>query len=124
VYLDRGGGRFSFPVPGLSLPHAAAQFESRGTLDSEPLGATAPLNGHINRLKAIKRQTYGRAGFELLKARVDLCTESAEEPLKMRFCSEASFTIGPVNQERCHGNVKQLSLMLNYIDRSTDLIDR
>jgi hypothetical protein len=28
------------------------------------------IEGHINRLKAIKRQTYGRAGFELLKARV------------------------------------------------------
>jgi transposase len=26
--------------------------------------------GHINRLKAIKRQMYGRAGFELLKVRV------------------------------------------------------
>jgi transposase len=29
-----------------------------------------PIEGHINRLKAIKRQMYGRAGFELLKARV------------------------------------------------------
>ena len=29
-----------------------------------------PLEGHINRLKVIKRQMYGRAGFELLKARV------------------------------------------------------
>ena len=28
------------------------------------------IEGHINRLKAIKRQMYGRAGFELLKARV------------------------------------------------------
>jgi transposase len=26
--------------------------------------------GQINRLKAIKRQMYGRAGFELLRARV------------------------------------------------------
>jgi hypothetical protein len=30
----------------------------------------SPCEGHINRLKAIKRQMYGRAGFELLKARV------------------------------------------------------
>jgi transposase len=44
-----------------------------------------PLEGHINRLKVIKRQMYGRAGFELLRARVlpwaqavtDSCTESA-----------------------------------------------
>jgi hypothetical protein len=28
------------------------------------------LEGHVNRLKVIKRQMYGRAGFELLKARV------------------------------------------------------
>ena len=28
------------------------------------------IEGHINRLKAIKRQMYGRAGLELLKARV------------------------------------------------------
>ena len=45
-----------------------------------------PLEGQINRLKVIKRQMYGRAGFELLKARVlpwkpsspvGTCTESA-----------------------------------------------
>jgi transposase len=29
-----------------------------------------PIEGQINRLKVIKRQMYGRAGFELLKARV------------------------------------------------------
>jgi len=28
-----------------------------------------PIKGQINRLKVIKRQMYGRAGFELLKAR-------------------------------------------------------
>jgi hypothetical protein len=32
--------------------------------------SNGPIEGHINRLKAIKRQIYGRAGFELLKARV------------------------------------------------------
>jgi transposase len=32
--------------------------------------SNGPIEGQINRLKAIKRQTYGRAGFELLKARV------------------------------------------------------
>jgi transposase len=32
--------------------------------------SNGPLEGQINRLKAIKRQMYGRAGFELLRARV------------------------------------------------------
>jgi transposase len=32
--------------------------------------SNGPLEGHINRLKMIKRQMYGRAGFVLLKARV------------------------------------------------------
>jgi transposase len=29
-----------------------------------------PVEGHVNRLKTIKRQMYGRAGFILLRARV------------------------------------------------------
>ena len=33
-------------------------------------GSNGPVEGHVNRLKTIKRQTYGRAGFTLLKARV------------------------------------------------------
>ena len=32
--------------------------------------SNGPVEGHVNRLKAIKRQMYGRAGFTLLKARV------------------------------------------------------
>jgi transposase len=32
--------------------------------------SNGPLEGQINRLKMIERQMYGRAGFELLKARV------------------------------------------------------
>ena len=32
--------------------------------------SNGPLEGHVNRLKTIKRQMYGRAGFTLLKARV------------------------------------------------------
>jgi hypothetical protein len=54
-----------------------AQFAStlRRDLEAVKLSITTPWNngpieGHINRLKAIKRQMYGRAGFELLKARV------------------------------------------------------
>jgi hypothetical protein len=32
--------------------------------------STGPVEGHINRLKAIKRDMYGRAGFELLCGRI------------------------------------------------------
>jgi transposase len=32
--------------------------------------SNGPTEGHINRLKTVKRQMYGRAGFELLRARV------------------------------------------------------
>jgi transposase len=32
--------------------------------------SNGPIEGQINRLKALKRQMYGRAGFELLKARM------------------------------------------------------
>jgi transposase len=32
--------------------------------------STGQLEGQINRLKMIKRQMYGRAGFELRRARV------------------------------------------------------
>ena len=32
--------------------------------------SNGPVEGHVNRLKTIKRQMYGRAGFDLLKARV------------------------------------------------------
>ena len=32
--------------------------------------SNGPVEGHINRLKTIKRQMYGRAGLALLRARV------------------------------------------------------
>jgi transposase len=32
--------------------------------------SNGPVEGQVNRLKTIKRQMYGRAGFQLLKARV------------------------------------------------------
>ena len=31
---------------------------------------TSPVEGHINRLKTIKRQMYGRAGYDVLRARM------------------------------------------------------
>jgi transposase len=32
--------------------------------------SNGPVEGHVNRLKLIKRQMYGRAGFQLLRAGV------------------------------------------------------
>jgi len=32
--------------------------------------SNGPVEGQVNRLKTIKRQMYGRAGFDLLRARV------------------------------------------------------
>ncbi len=32
--------------------------------------STSPVEGHVNRLKLVKRSMYGRAGFALLRARV------------------------------------------------------
>jgi transposase len=32
--------------------------------------SNGPVEGHINRLKVLKRQMYGRAGVELLRARL------------------------------------------------------
>lgn len=36
-----------------------------------------PTEGHVNRLKALKRQMYGRAGFTLLRRRVLPCSAAA-----------------------------------------------
>ena len=32
------------------------------------------VEGHVNRIKMLKRQTFGRAGFKLLRKRVLLAT--------------------------------------------------
>src|SRR4030088_2264964 len=91
---DSGGQVGGCQKRGLSDFHFLAQF---ARVLGRDLGAVeqaitsrwsnGPVEGHINRLKMIKRQMYGRAGFELLKARVlpwesadspeDRCTESA-----------------------------------------------
>ncbi|WP_370518081.1 transposase [Micromonospora sp. MP36] len=44
-------------------------------LDAVTAGLTLPWNsgpveGHVNRIKMIKRRMYGRAGFDLLRKRV------------------------------------------------------
>lgn len=57
--------------------HSLAQFANTLRRDWKAVAlsitmpwSNGPIEGHINRLKAIKRQMYGRTGFELLKARV------------------------------------------------------
>ena len=42
--------------------------------------STGQVEGQINRLKMIKRQMYGRAGFDLLRARVLPYTSVASAP--------------------------------------------
>ncbi len=32
--------------------------------------SNGPVEGHVNRLKLVKRQMYGRATFDLLRARI------------------------------------------------------
>jgi transposase len=49
---------------GLLADHAAVQ--SGLTLE----WSNGPVEGHVNRLKLIKRQMYGRANFDLLRQRV------------------------------------------------------
>jgi len=43
--------------------------------------SNGPLEGHVNRLKLIKRSMYGRADFDLLKQRV-LHQRRKRQPLK------------------------------------------
>ncbi|MET9565319.1 transposase [Streptomyces tauricus] len=56
-----------------SLRHFAQHLER--DLDAVIAGLTPPWNsgvveGHVNRIKMLKRQMFGRAGFELLRKRV------------------------------------------------------
>ena len=51
-------------------PASGAAFELRRcTAVAEPW-SNGPVEGQINRLKLIKRQIFGRAGFDLLRQRV------------------------------------------------------
>jgi transposase len=77
--------RKTLAPPLLAWLHKAEQSQSQeirgfaGSLRKDEAAVTAALNetwsngpveGAINRLKSLKRQMYGRAGFELLRARV------------------------------------------------------
>ena len=52
----------------------------------EQVWGNGPTEGHINRLKTLKRGMYGRAGVELLRARLlplvyKNCTKPGPEPI-------------------------------------------
>jgi transposase len=67
-WLARADGS---PVAGLkTFASGVRQDEAavRAGIGSE--WSNGPVEGHVNRLKAIKRTMYGRAGFDLLRARV------------------------------------------------------
>jgi transposase len=42
--------------------------------------STGPVEGHINRLKMLKRQMFGRARLDLLSRRFVLAPRRAQEP--------------------------------------------
>jgi transposase len=44
--------------------------------------SNGPVEGHINRLKMLRRQMYGRAGVELLRARVLPMPAAAANPAR------------------------------------------
>src|SRR5260370_42595684 len=41
--------------------------------------STGPVEGHVNRLKLIKRSMYGRAKFDLLRHRVLSCKKESQD---------------------------------------------
>lgn len=57
----------------LDLQRIAAGMETDATAIHEAISSrwsNGVVEGHVNRLKMLKRQMYGRAGFELLRRRV------------------------------------------------------
>jgi transposase len=75
----RGRGRSNAPsLPGEAddLPHLHSLATGlRRDLAAVTAGLTeqhnsGPVEGHVNRVKTIKRQMYGRASFELLRKRI------------------------------------------------------
>jgi len=74
------------------------------------LWSTGPLEGHINRLKLIKRQGYGRAKFDLLRLRV-LHLHEAKRGMKDSFESVA-------RRLECDGDRRRFESALGTIARA------
>jgi hypothetical protein len=67
---ERNGG--SWPIDSQDRWRDRTELESNPTVESavSTPWSNGPVEGHINRLKILKRQMYGRAGIELLRARL------------------------------------------------------
>jgi len=63
-------GRRVRPLQNAAFVRRLKQDQSAVEAAVEQSWSNGPVEGHINRLKTLKRQMYGRAGFELLRARV------------------------------------------------------
>ncbi|MFF5210551.1 transposase [Streptosporangium sp. NPDC000396] len=75
---DLPGWLIAAKAEGLPALHAFANGLERD-LDAVTAGLTLPWNsgpveGHVNRVKMLKRQMFGRASFPLLRKRVLLTT--------------------------------------------------
>jgi hypothetical protein len=57
-------------MTGLAGEGCPGRTASSAPLPSRRLGSAGTVEGQVNRLKVIKREMYGRAGFELLRCRV------------------------------------------------------
>ena len=62
---------------GINIDHVATLRQARRGRYPDPVHAalelpysTGPVEGHVNRIKLLKRQGYGRAKFDLLRQRV------------------------------------------------------
>ncbi|MEU6682871.1 hypothetical protein [Streptomyces sp. NPDC046832] len=60
---------------GTTLRHRHFAQHLERDIDAVTAGRTRPWNsgvveGHVNRIKMLKRQMFGRAGFELLRKRI------------------------------------------------------
>jgi len=78
--------------------------------------STGQVEGQINRLKMIKRQMYGRAGFELLRARVlpySPVTSPGRAREEHQICGGANFSRASRRPVRgsavCHGRATKVS---------------
>lgn len=87
-----------------NLGEAAAKFE-RG-LDAVNAVRTLPWNsgvveGQVNRIKRLKRQMFGRAGFDLLRKRVLLALPRAKRPHEVDQSPRTGSRCTPLRQATC-----------------------
>lgn len=64
----RGGKDLRLPVRNVAPDHRVGHI--RIVLLDEPVEDSRVVEGHVNRIKMLKRQMFGRAGLALLRKRV------------------------------------------------------